>query len=119
MSREDLIRELIAHGMPPKIAATAPYLKKPALDFEAGHFRVLDLASGKTIGAGSYTARDEGIRLVFTSVQSVDPTVKAIVGRAWWLRWSVYRDRLTFSKMPGRDGSALIVWTIQPWTHIS
>jgi hypothetical protein len=119
VSRQELIQELIAHGMPPKIAATAPYLEKPALDFQAGRFRVFDLASGKTLGAGRYAVSDEGVRVVFTSVQSANSLVKAIVGRVWWLRWSVYHDRLAFSKMPGRDGSGLLVWTLHPLTRVA
>jgi hypothetical protein len=114
-TRQELIQELIARGMAPKIAATAPKLEKPALEFRAGRFRVLDLASGKTIGAGRYAVNDKSIRVVFTSAL---PSFESIVGRAWWLTWSVYRDRLTFSEMTGRDGSALLVWRIRPWTRV-
>jgi hypothetical protein len=112
-------QELVARGMRPRIAAAAPKVEKPAIDFQAGRFRVFDLASDKTIGAGRYAVRDDSVRVVFTSVQSANSIVKAIVGRAWWLRWSVYRDRLAFSNLPGRDGSALLPWTIHPWTRVS
>jgi hypothetical protein len=114
-TRQELIQELIARGMPPKIAATAPKLEKPALEFQAGRFRVLDLASGKTIGAGRYAVHGKNVMVVFTSAV---PSVQSIVGRASWLTWSVYRDRLTFSEMTGRDGAALLVWRIRPWTRV-
>ena len=45
--------ELTARGMPPEFARAVPRLRKPALDFQAGRFRVFDLANGRTIGAGS------------------------------------------------------------------
>ena len=107
-------QELVARGMPPKMAATAPKLEKPALDFNAGRFRVFDLASGRTIGAGRYAVTERSVRVVFTSA----PSIKPLVGRVSWLRWSVYRDRLTFSAMPGRDGSALLPWKVHPWTRV-
>jgi hypothetical protein len=105
--------------MAPALAKAAPKLQKPSLEFDVGRFRVVDLASSKTIGTGRYVVDDKSIRVVFLSVYpSAPPSVKSIVGRTWWLRWSVYRDRLTFSELPGREGAALLPWRIHPFTRI-
>jgi len=107
--------ELIAHGMPPEIAKNAPKLDKPGLDFQAGRFRVLDRASGKTIGSGRYAVHGTNVSVVFTSLPAA---ISSLVGRVLWLDWSVYRDRLTFSEMPGRESMPLLPWKIHPWTRV-
>jgi len=38
-----------------------------------------------------------------------------VAGRIYTMRWSIYRDRLTWSRVPGRAG--LRAFTITPWTR--
>jgi hypothetical protein len=106
--------ELISRGVPPELARTGPMLRKPALDFQAGRFRVFDLANGKTVGAGAYQVHGGSVRVVFTSA----PSVESIVGRVNWIDWNVYRDRLAFSQTPGREVDVLLPWLIHPWTRV-
>jgi len=105
--------ELVAGGMPEQFARTAPRIDKPGLRFEGGRFRVLDLASAKTIAAGSYTVRGPSVKVVFSS-----PASAPYARRVFWIDWQVYRDRLVFSRTPGRELTALLPWVIHPWRRI-
>jgi hypothetical protein len=56
---------------------------------------LLSTASGRT--RGTYSVTGPVVRLVFDSGAAVDP------GRTYQLKWSVYRDSLSFSAVPGRE----------------
>lgn len=106
-------KELIAHGMPPTFARALAKLpvKTPAVDLHAGHVRWFDLATGKTYSTGTYVVRGDRVGFSFSTY-----TVKPPPGVSW-LRWSVFRDRLTFSAIPGR--TVLLPAVLHPWTRVS
>ena len=106
------LHELLVAGLSRKDAqafAHAP-LETPALDFRNGTYKGLDLATGRVLSTGSYKLQGDLIRFVFRRGIAVR------LGVPYWLRWSVYRDRLTFSSVPGRQ--PLRVLTIRPWTRV-
>lgn len=82
----------------------------PAIDLENGVFKGLDLSNGRVVANGTYTLAGNVIRFVFKSGAAVH------LGQTYWLRWSVYRDRLTFSNVPGRP--SLGAFTLNPWTRV-
>ena len=105
------LHELLAAGIARKDAvALERAAKVPALDFHHGAFKGLDLATGRVRGTGTYRLSGDVIRLVFRTGVAVDP------GTVYQLRWSVYRDRLTFSSVPGRP--SLLLLTLKPWTRV-
>jgi hypothetical protein len=106
------LHELLAAGLLRKDALAfvhAP-LKTPALDFHNGTYKGLDLATGRVLSTGSYKLEGDLIRFVFRRGIAVRR------GVPYWMRWSVYRDRLTFSSVPDRQ--TLGVLTIRPWTRV-
>ena len=111
-TKKPTLHELLAAGLLRKDAqafARAP-LKTPALDFRNGTYKGLDLATERVLSTGSYKLEGDLIRFVFRRGIAVRP------GVPYWLRWSVYRDRLTFSSVPGRQ--PLGVLAIRPWTRV-
>ena len=113
-TKKATLQELLAAGVPRKIAealARAP-LKTPALDFHNGAVKGLDLDTGKLLSTGTYLLQGNTIRFVFKSGgYGVEP------GKPYDLRWNVYRDRLTFSSLPGRQ-TILKAFVIHPWTRV-
>jgi hypothetical protein len=105
-------KELVAHGAPPAVAHALARLpvKTPAVDLHAGHVRWFDLATGRVLATGTYVVRGDRVGFSFSTY-----TVKAPPGVSW-LRWSVFRDRLTFSALPGRP--VLLTVALHPWTRV-
>jgi hypothetical protein len=106
------LQEMLAAGISRRNAEPLAHgPKHPGLDFHKGAFKGLDLDTGKVHGTGTYRLAGDIIRLVFRSGISVQ------LGRTYWLRWSVYRDRLTFSSVRGRRNE-LQLFSIKPWTRV-
>lgn len=82
----------------------------PAIDLENGVFKGLDLSTGRVVATGTYRLTGNVIRFVFKTGVAVQ------LGLTYSLRWSVYRDRLTFSSVPGRP--SLGAFTLNPWTRV-
>ena len=58
-----------------------------------------------------FTTHGNVVTYVFTV-----PTIGAVVGRPYTMRWSIYHDRLTWAMVPGRAGAEL--FTAVPWTRV-
>ena len=105
--------ELIAKGMPKALAEKLNHdIGIPAMEYHNGHFRWFDLATGIAAAKGTFTIN--GNQVTFTTTwqrPGAVPQPRVIV-----LRWSVYRDRLTFSDIPGRQPTPPL--TIKPWTRV-
>jgi hypothetical protein len=82
----------------------------PAIDLENGMFKGLDFSTGRVVATGTYRLTGNVIRFVFKTGVAVQ------LGLTYSLRWSVYRDRLTFSSVPGRP--SLGAFTLNPWTRV-
>jgi hypothetical protein len=104
--------QLVAHGMPRSAAEALGCLdvEIPAVDLNGGRARWFDLATGKTTCRGSYVVR--GDRVGFSSSRCPVPTPAGVT----WMRWSVFRDRLTFSAIQGRPN--IVAITISPWVRV-
>ena len=103
--------ELRAAGVPPRNAELLAHGPgTPALEFQDGTFRGLDLQTGKTAATGTYRLDGNLIRLVFRTGFAVE------LGTTYVLGWSLYRDRLVFSRVPGRI--TLQTFTLKPWTRV-
>ena len=53
---------------------------------------------------------------VATLVFPVPAPAGLVAGRIYTMRWSIYRDRLTWSHVPGRAG--IDAFAITPWTRV-
>jgi hypothetical protein len=105
------LQELVAAGMTHKDAATLTQhgAKKPGLELRAGVFTGFDLATNKVVATGTYRLAGNLIWFVFKSGLAVQH------GFPFELTWSVYGDRLTFSRVPSRPS---LIFTIRPWTRV-
>jgi TRAP-type C4-dicarboxylate transport system substrate-binding protein len=105
------VQELLDAGMPRKLAETLARggPKIAILVFEDGRQRTIDLGSGEVISTGTYDVEGDIVRLVFATGVGVQ------LGQAYELRWSVYRDKLAFSAVPGRQ--PLQALTVKPLTR--
>jgi hypothetical protein len=105
--------QLVAHGMPPATARALGRLgiEIPAVDLHGSRARWFDLGTGKTTCRGTYIVR--GDRVGFSFARCPVPTRVGVT----WLRWSIFRDRVTFAALPGR--SNLVALTISPWVRVS
>jgi len=105
-------KQLIAHGMWPAAAHALDRLdvRTQAVDLHAGHARWFDLATGKTECVGTYVVRGDQVGFTFTSCAVATPRGLS------WMRWSLFRDRLTFPALPGR--AAIVSITIFPWVRV-
>ena len=106
-------RELVAHGM---LLATAEALGRlgveiPAVDLRLSQARWFDLATGKTTCRGTYVVR--GDRVGFSFARCPVPTPAGVT----WMRWSIFRDRVTFTALPGRAN--IVAVTISPWVRVT
>jgi TRAP-type C4-dicarboxylate transport system substrate-binding protein len=102
--------DLIAMGVPEKLARTAPAIVNAIAVFANGRYTAI--ANGRVVVRGKYTVSGDVMSLVF------DAPVPAgyIAGNVYRHRWSVYRETLTFSRFP--DSDADFVLLISPWTRI-
>ena len=88
-------------GPPPAVCSPA------SVTFANGRFH---LNSGRTNrnATGTYTVTGDVVRFVFATGVGIDP------GDVAYCRWSVYRERLTFTRLPGRQCYG---WNSAPWVR--
>lgn len=105
-------QELIDAGIDPKNAeALSRHVPgTPAFVFDRGRFKGIDLDTGKLLSTGTYHVDADIVRLVFESGAAVQ------FGRVYSLRWSIYRDSLTFAPRPGSE--PLIALVLRPWKRV-
>lgn len=90
--------------------AVAEELYGPAIAaFGNGRFQVQFERTGRG-GRGTFTVTGNRVRFVFATGVGVKP------GAAAECKWSVYRDRLTFTAVPARP---CLVWNAADWTKVS
>ena len=102
--------ELIAAGIVPKNAAELAAASGGIGEFRGGRFEWTK--GGRVVASGKYTARGDVVRMVF------DPPAPpgTVVGKAYDLGWSRYRDSLSFSTVPGRE--PLDAMVVKPFTRV-
>jgi TRAP-type C4-dicarboxylate transport system substrate-binding protein len=79
------------------------------LEFEDGEFRALDATTGKERAAATYDVDGDVVTIVWEHGIGLQP------GSSERLRWSVYRDALTFSGVPGREAMPALI--MEPWNR--
>lgn len=105
------VRQLVAFGMARKDALAVTHaVKKPALILRDGKMRGVDLATNEVVATGTYRLTGNVITFVFTKGVAVR------LGVPYVLKWSVFGDRLTFSRVPNRPG---LIYMLTPWTRMS
>jgi hypothetical protein len=107
--------ELVAHGMRPVDADMLSRfgVRRPGIHLEHGLATWIDLATGSLVAFGAYVVR--GDLVSFRVVWAAGPGPNSPPGLTW-LRWSIFRDRLTFSPVPGRPD--VVPLTARPWVRI-
>jgi hypothetical protein len=105
--------QLVAHGMwRSAVEALARLdIRIPAVDLHGGHARWFDLATGKTACAGTYVVRGDLVGFTFSKCPVPAPP------GVTWLRWSLFRDRVIFTALPGRG--QIVTITIAPWVRVT
>jgi TRAP-type transport system periplasmic protein len=100
--------ELVAAGVEPKDASA--FQGHHTAEFAGGRFRFQgDPGSGNS-AMGTYAVDGDVIALVF------ETGIGLRLGKTYELRWSVYRDALTFSAAPGRE--PLQAFLTAPYTRV-
>jgi hypothetical protein len=96
-------------GKPTADAQAGPSLS----EFRGGRIYALDAATGGLIGLrGTYSVAGDVVTFVF----SHHYPGSLVPGRAYVMRFSLFRNRLTWSQVPGRAGIDAL--TIAPWTRV-
>jgi hypothetical protein len=96
-------------GKPTADAQAGPSLS----EFRDGRIYALDAATGRLIGLrGTYSVAGDVVTFVFSHHYPGG----LVTGRAYVMRFSLFRDRLTWSHVPGRAGIDAL--TIAPWTRV-
>lgn len=93
--------ELLAAGIEPRVADALE--GRHVLEFSNGRFR-----SRTDPTTGTYTVAGDVLRLVFDN-----DVVGVTAGKVYELRWSVYRESLSFSAVEGRE--PLLAMTTKPF----
>jgi hypothetical protein len=109
--------ELLAAGFSRKSAeawAGVRVPKTPALDFRKGKVKGLDLNTGRVLSTGTYRVSGSTISIVWLTKDRALPPIT--MRRPGYLKWSVFRDRLTFSNLPGRKSPNVL--TIHPFVRV-
>jgi hypothetical protein len=90
-------------------------LAGPSLaEFRDGRIYALDPGTGRLVGLrGTYTVAGNLVTFVFSHKY---PAQTPIPGKPYLMRFSLYRDRLTWSMVPGRPG--LTVLPAAPWVRV-
>jgi TRAP-type C4-dicarboxylate transport system substrate-binding protein len=103
--------DLVAVGVSERLAKRAPAIVQAIVVF-GPRGRYTGTANGRVVVRGTYKVNGDVLSLVY------DPPVPAgyIPGNVYRLRWSVYRDSLTFSR--ARDSDADAVLLTNPLTRI-
>jgi hypothetical protein len=93
--------------------ANDPSVAGPSLsEFRDGRIYALDPATGRVIALrGTYGVAGDMVSFVFSHKYP-----GLMTGRTYVMRFSLYRDRLTWSLVPGRAGISSL--TIGPWTRV-
>jgi hypothetical protein len=104
--------QLVAHGMWPSAAESLARLdvRIAAVDLREGRARWFDLATRTTDCTGTYLVHGHLVGFAFTRCP-----VPALPG-VTWMRWSLFRDRVTFTALPGRG--AIVAITISSWIRV-
>jgi TRAP-type C4-dicarboxylate transport system substrate-binding protein len=103
--------ELIAAGIEPETAATLAAGSRVLIsEFRRGRFK--GRAGARVVSSGTYTVAGDLVRLVFDSPAPPG----TVAGKAYDLRWSRYRDVLSFSAVPGRE--PLDAMLVKPLTRV-
>ena len=104
--------QLVAHGMWRSAAEALGRLgiEVPAVDLHGGHARWFDLATGKTTCRGTYLVRGDRVGLAFSRCPVPPPA------GVTWMRWSIFRNRVTFTALRGRAN--IVAITISPWVRV-
>lgn len=104
-------QQLVDAGVDPKSAEALSRLPgTPALVFDHGRYEGIDLETGEVLASGTYEVEGNVVRLVFETGVAVQ------LGRVYSLRWSVYRDSLTLSAIPGSEPLTALV--LRPWKRV-
>ena len=98
---------LIAAGLAPKDAEA--FRGHHTAEFADGRFRFQHTPSGNS-STGAFVVEGDVIRLVF------ETGIALQLGRPYELKWSVYRERLTFSAAPGSE--PLTAFLTAPYTRL-
>jgi len=107
--------ELIRVGIPP---AAAKLLAGPGMiEFKEGRVYKFDPRTGRVqFAAGRFTVARDVATFVFRAPGHGPPPPGIVPGLRYQLRWSIYRDRLTWSELPHR--TVLLAFTAVPWTRV-
>ena len=99
---------------------TLAELKRNNASTRYAGYNLVELRNGRLISVLPRPVRDLGRFTssgnVGTFVFSAPPPAGVIAARPYVMRWSVYRDRLTWSAVPGRASIGMFVAV--PWTRI-
>jgi len=79
---------------------------------ELRHGHVTRLQPRPVLRGGRFTTRGNLATFVFPAPAPPG----AVAGRVYAMHWSIYRDRLTWSRAPGR--AAMNIFFVTPWTRI-
>jgi hypothetical protein len=106
------LHELLAVGTPRASAVQlARYPRNPGIDLHHGVYEGLDLDTGRVISVGTYRLTGNVVHFVFSR-----KSIAVKPGQPYALRWSIFRDRLTFSYLPGRQDLGWFV--VHPFTRV-
>ena len=82
------------------------------LEFNRGEFRMVG-GNGET-NIGTYVVTGDLINFYWTGIVN-DQTPGEIAGEIWTLKWSIYRDSLTFVRQTRTGPTTLLV---KAWTRV-
>jgi hypothetical protein len=101
----ELVAAGVARRQAPGLVGTG------TVDFDAGRFSATNAPSGRR-STGVYRVQGDRITMTFD-----EPSPPGTVARtAYELRWSRYRDTLTFERAPGRE--PLLAMLIEPFERV-
>jgi hypothetical protein len=81
------------------------------VEFKGGRFRLI-VPAGTVVGKGTYTVEGDVMRLVYEAPAPLG----YVAGQVYQHRWNIYRDLLTFSRVPGSDADLVLL--VNPLTRI-
>jgi hypothetical protein len=102
-------QELVAIGLPPKLARNAPRRVTAVVEFADGRYR--ETVDGRTGKRGRYSLDGNVMSLVLEEAPK-----GYVLGHVYRQRWNVYRDRLTFTRAQGSDVDLALV--VNPLTRL-
>jgi hypothetical protein len=101
--------ELLRNGGQPRDASAAAGTHTAT--FANGHSTARNLRTGE-VSRARFSVHGNVVGFVFSTRGP-----GYVPGRTYELRWSIYRDRLTFSELPSRS---VLTWLpITPWTRVA